>query len=259
MVIELEILDHGVFKFDENEIKLFDLEKKVRQDGKKIIGFIHDNKILDLHTIVNANLKLKIVFFDDTAESFEIVRHTVAHILAQAVMRLYPHVKFSVGPVIENGFFYDFDFGDITISTNNLEEIENEMHKIIEENHRITKEITTRDEIISLLKEKSEKYKLHVVENNIKVDDEISIYRQGEFWDLCRGPHLPSTGYIKKKSFKLTKLSGIYWQNDSNNKMLQRITGTAWTNKDGLSKYLLRLEEAGKRDHRKLGTELGLF
>ncbi len=181
--------------------------------------------------------------------------HTASHILAQAVKRLYPEVKLTIGPAIDNGFYYDFD-SDVTFAAEELEKIEAEMKKIVKENIKIERFTLPREEAKKLMEEKGEPYKVLLIDR-VPEGEEISFYKQGEFTDLCAGPHLFSTGAIK--AFKLTQCTGAYWEGDSKNKMLQRVYGTAFPTKEALAAYLDMLEEAKKRDHRKLGKELGLF
>ena len=181
--------------------------------------------------------------------------HTASHILAQAVKRLYPEVKLTIGPAIDNGFYYDFD-SDVTFAAEELEKIEAEMKKIVKENLKIERFTLPREEAKKLMEEKVEPYKVLLIDR-VPEGEEISFYKQGEFTDLCAGPHLFSTGAIK--AFKLTQCTGAYWEGDSKNKMLQRVYGTAFPTKEALAAYLDMLEEAKKRDHRKLGKELGLF
>ena len=181
--------------------------------------------------------------------------HTASHILAQAVKRLYPEVKLTIGPAIDNAFYYDFD-SDVTFAAEELEKIEAEMKKIVKENLKIERFTLPREEAKKLMEEKGEPYKVLLIDR-VPEGEEISFYKQGEFTDLCAGPHLFSTGAIK--AFKLTQCTGAYWEGDSKNKMLQRVYGTAFPTKEALAAYLDMLEEAKKRDHRKLGKELGLF
>ena len=181
--------------------------------------------------------------------------HTASHILAQAVKRLYPEVKLTIGPAIDNGFYYDFD-SDVTFAAEELEKIEAEMKKIVKENLKIERFTLPREEAKKLMEEKGEPYKVLLIDR-VPEGEEISFYKQGEFTDLCAGPHLFSTGAIK--AFKLTQCTGAYWEGDSKNKILQRVYGTAFPTKEALAAYLDMLEEAKKRDHRKLGKELGLF
>ena len=198
--------------------------------------------------------KVKLLTFEDEGGK-HVFRHTASHILAQAVKRLYPDAKLTIGPAIETGFYYDIDF-DKPLSNDDLGTIEKEMQKIVHENLRIERFTLPRDEAKKLMEEKNEPYKVLLIDR-IPEGDDISFYRQGEFTDLCAGPHLFSTGAVK--AFKLIQCTGAYWEGDAKNKMLVRIYGVAFPSKPELTEYLNMLEEAKKRDHRKLGAELGLF
>ena len=211
----------------------------------------------DLSDQINDDAEVSVITIN-SEEGIEIMRHTLtAQVLARAVKNLYPKAKLAIGPTIENGFYYDFLFED-QLSVDDLPKIEKEMQKIIASKDLIEKSLKSKKEAVELFKERSEKYKIDIIQNSDQIDN-FQIYRQGssEFIDLCRGPHLPSLKHIG--AFKLTKIAGAYWKGDAKNEMLQRIYGTAWlTNKD-LKKYLFRLEEAEKRDHRKLGKKMNLF
>ena len=186
----------------------------------------------------------------------ELIRHDAAHVMAMSVQELYPETKVTIGPVIENGFFYDFA-REKPFTEKDLEKIEKKMKEIVNRDVPVTFKIVTREEAIEIFNKIGENYKLEII-NSIPENEEIKIYYHGEWFDLCRGPHLNSSGEIGK-AFKLTKVAGAYWRGDSNNEMLQRIYGTAWETQEDLDSYLTRLEEAEKRDHRKLGKELDLF
>ena len=186
----------------------------------------------------------------------ELIRHDAAHVMAMSVQELYPETKVTIGPVIENGFFYDFA-RETPFTEKDLEKIEKKMREIVNRDVPVTFKIVTREEAIEIFNKIGENYKLEII-NSIPENEEIKIYYHGEWFDLCRGPHLNSSGEIGK-AFKLTKVAGAYWRGDSNNEMLQRIYGTAWETQEDLDSYLNRLEEAEKRDHRKLGKELDLF
>jgi threonyl-tRNA synthetase len=192
----------------------------------------------------------------DQPEGLEILRHDAAHVLAEAVKELFPETQVTIGPAIEDGFYYDF-YRETSFSPDDLLTIEARMREIVKRDEKITREEWDRDQAVAFFKEMGEHYKAEIIAS-IPDDQPISLYRQGNFIDLCRGPHLPSTRHLGT-AFKLTKLAGAYWRGDSNNVMLQRIYGTAWANEDQLAAYLHRLEEAEKRDHRKLGRELELF
>ncbi|GAB6887377.1 threonine--tRNA ligase [Desulfothermus okinawensis JCM 13304] len=190
----------------------------------------------------------------NSKEGLEILRHSTAHLMAQAVKRLFPHVKVAIGPAIEDGFYYDFDV-ESPFTPEDIEKIEQEMKKLAEQDIKIERKILNKEEAKKLFLEKNETYKLELLE---EIEDHtVSVYIQDDFIDLCRGPHVPSTSYIK--AFKLLSIAGAYWRGDENNKMLQRIYGTSWPSKKELKKYLNMLEEAKKRDHRKLGVQLDLF
>ena len=189
-------------------------------------------------------------------EVLDIIRHDAAHIMAEAVLELYPETQVTIGPAIENGFYYDF-FRDKTFSLSDLGLIEKRMHEIVDRDEKIVREIWSRNEALEYFKKNNEKFKIELV-NAIPEEELVTFYRQGEFVDLCRGPHAPSTKKLGH-SFKLTKLAGSYWRGDSNNPVLQRIYGTAFLNNKDLDNYLLMVEEAEKRDHRKIGKQLGLF
>ena len=209
---------------------------------------------VDLRTIVDSDCELNILTFEDEGGKAAF-RHTASHIMAQAVKRLYPETKLAIGPSIKDGFYYDVD-RETPFTGEDLEKIEAEMKKIVKEGLRLERFTMTREEAIRFMQEKEEPYKVQLIED-LPEDAELSFYRQGEFVDLCAGPHLMNTKPVK--AFKLTSLAGAYWRGNEKNKMLTRIYGTAFTKKADLEEYLGRIEEAKKRDHRKLGRELGIF
>ena len=213
-----------------------------------------DGEVVDLRTVVDRDCELNILTFDSEGGKGAF-RHTTSHIMAQAIKRLFPNVKLAIGPSIEDGFYYDID-SDEPITAEDLPKIEAEMKKIVKENLAITRFTKPRAEAIEFFKEKNEPYKVELIED-LPEDSEISFYQQGEFVDLCAGPHLMTTKPVK--AFKLTSLAGAYWRGSEKNKMLTRIYGTSYTKKADLEEYITRMEEAKKRDHRKLGKELGLF
>ncbi|KRG12939.1 threonine--tRNA ligase [Virgibacillus soli] len=213
-----------------------------------------DDQLVDLNYELNRNACLSILTIDSEA-GIKILRHTSAHVLAQAVKRLFGHVKLGIGPVIEDGFYYDMKL-EQSLNSDNLRAIEKEMNKIINENFEIQRIEVPYDEAVRLFVENDEPYKIEILKGLPK-DEKITLYKQGEFVDLCRGPHLPSTGLIK--AFQLTKVSGAYWRGDHDHNVLQRVYGVAFKNKKALDEHLRFLEEAEKRDHRKLGKQLGLF
>jgi threonyl-tRNA synthetase len=215
-----------------------------------------NGKLVDVYAPIEEDASLEIVTLD-TQDGLEVMRHSTAHLMAQALKRIYgeKNVKLGIGPVIEDGFYYDIDL-DRPISSEDLEAIGKEMEKIVAEDLPIRRRVVSREEAIRIYEELGDPLKLELI-RDLPEDAVITIYDQGEFFDLCRGPHLPSTGRIK--SFKLLSVAGAYWRGDSRNKMLQRIYGTAFPKKAQLDEYLHLLEEAKKRDHRKLGRELGIF
>lgn len=222
--------------------------------AKSALAGVVDQQLVDLSHTISQDSALQIITERD-AEGVDMIRHSTAHLMAQAVKRLFPETQVTIGPVIENGFFYDFARSE-SFKPEDLEAIEKEMSKIVAEDWPIERDVMNRDEAVAFFKNLGEAYKAEIIES-IPADQDLSVYRQGEFIDLCRGPHVPSTGRLG--AFKLTKLAGAYWRGDSNNEMLQRIYGTAWPDNKALKGYLHRLEEAEKRDHRRLGKQLGLF
>jgi len=213
-----------------------------------------DGILVDTSFLLENDAELAIITERDE-DGLEILRHSCAHLMAQAVQRLFPKAQVTIGPVIEDGFFYDFAF-ERAFTPEDLSAIEKTMKEIVNEDLTVERSAMSRDEAVAMFKDMGELYKVEIIES-IPGNEELSFYRQGEFIDLCRGPHVPSTG--KFKAFKLTTVAGAYWRGDSDKEMLQRIYGTAWGSKQDLKLYLQRLEEAEKRDHRKLGKQLGLF
>lgn len=222
---------------------------------KKAVAGKKDGKVVDLYTPLHEDAAIEIVTLD-SQDGVEVYRHSTAHLLAQAVKRLYgKEVKFGIGPVIEDGFYYDMDI-PVSLTPEDLGKIEAEMEKIVKEDLPIRRKVVSREEATKIFQEIDDHLKLELI-RDLPEDATITLYEQGEFFDLCRGPHLPSTGYIK--AFKLMNVAGAYWRGKSDNQVLQRVYGTAWPKKAELEEYLHFLEEAKKRDHRKLGKELGLF
>ncbi len=215
-----------------------------------------NGQLVDTSFSIDEDVELAIVTNKDD-DAVELIRHDAAHIMAQAVQELYPGTQVTIGPAIENGFYYDFAREE-PFTPDDLKKIEKRMTEIIKRNLPIEREVWTREQAIKTFGDLGESYKVEIIENIIPEGEELSIYRQGEWFDVCRGPHLPSTSKLPK-AFKLMSVAGAYWRGDSNNPMLQRIYGTAWRNKDDLKAYLHRLEEAEKRDHRKLGKAMNLF
>ncbi|MDO5155293.1 MAG: threonine--tRNA ligase [Eubacteriales bacterium] len=247
-------LKDGSSKEYDGAMSVLDIAKDISEGLARVAcaGEV-DGKVVDLRTIVDADCNLNILTFDDD-NGKKAFRHTAAHILAQAVKRLYPDAKCTIGPAIDDGFYYDFDMP--SLSREELDQIEAEMKKIVKENIPITSYTLSREEAIKLMTEKDEPYKVELI-NDLPEDAVLSFYEQGDFTDLCAGPHLMSTKPVK--FFKLTSSSGAYWRGNSNNKMLTRIYGTAFTKKDDLNARLEFLENIKKRDHNKLGRDLELF
>ncbi len=222
--------------------------------AKKVLAADVDGQTTDLREALVDGSHVNFLTFADQGGK-DTLRHTASHVMAQAIKRIWPEAKLAIGPSIENGFYYDIDMEHVLVPED-LPKIEAEMHKIVKENYPITKEVMSRQEALDLFKSKKEDYKVELI-NDLPADAVISTYKQGDFIDLCAGPHLASTG--KVKAFKLQSLAGAYWRGNEKNKMLQRIYGTAFEKQAELDNYIALLEEAARRDHRKLGKELGLF
>ena len=253
-MVKITLKDKSVMEI-ENGASVYDAAKKI-SDGlaRAALGARVDGEVKELTFKLDKDAELEILTFDDN-DGRHILRHTASHVMAQAVKRLFPEVKLAIGPAIDNGFYYDFDY-DKGFTPDDLTKIEAEMNKIVKENYKLERFELPRKEAIEFMKEKDEPYKVELIED-LPEDAVISFYRQGDFTDLCAGPHLFSTGGVK--AFKLLNIAGAYWRGSEKNKMLQRIYGTAFTKKAEMQAYLDALEEAKKRDHRKLGRELGLF
>ncbi|HHT7065058.1 threonine--tRNA ligase [Bacillus thuringiensis] len=253
-MIEIKFPDGSVKEFV-NGVTLEEIAGSISSSLKKkaVAGKVNDG-LYDLRRNIEENAEVEIIIIDSN-EGVEIARHSAAHILAQAVKRLYGDINLGVGPVIENGFYYDMDLPS-SVNIEDLRKIEKEMKKIINENIKIERVEVSREEAAKLFQEIDDSLKLELLEA-IPSGESVTLYKQGEFVDLCRGPHLPSTGYLK--AFQLTHVSGAYWRGDSNNQVLQRIYGVAFSSQKELEEYLHFVEEAAKRNHRKLGSELELF
>ncbi len=247
-------LDNGKEAVYPEGTTCFDLYKEKTADNKELLAVLVDGKECDLGQPLPDNSNVALVDFD-SPQGADIYRHSASHVLAHAVKRLYPEAKLGIGPAIENGFYYDFEFEE-PISSDDLETIEKEMKKIVKERKQIRRREMSREEALRLFEERNEPYKIELI-RDLPEDAAISCYEQDDFIDLCAGPHLSHTGMVK--AFKLTGLAGAYWRGDERNPMLQRIYGTAFPSKERLQHYLDMLEEAKKRDHRKLGRELELF
>lgn len=248
-------LPDGSVKHFEAPLTVYDVAHHISPGlAKAALAGRIDGRMVDASFLIETDCSL-VIITEKQEESLEVIRHSTAHLLAQAVKSLFPTAQVTIGPVIDDGFFYDFAFGR-PFTPEDLVLIEAKMHELAKANHSVSRRELPRDEAIKYFKSIGEEYKAKIIAD-IPADEVLSLYKQGDFEDLCRGPHVPSTGFLK--AFKLTKLAGAYWRGDSNNEMLQRIYGTAWADKKSLADYLFRLEEAEKRDHRKLGKALDLF
>lgn len=248
-------LPDGSVKEFAHAVTVFDVARSISEGlAKATITAKVDEQLVDTSFLIEKDADL-ILFTEKHEESLEVIRHSAAHLLAQAVKSLFPTAQVTIGPVIDDGFYYDFAFAR-PFTPEDLEAIEKKMEALAKENYPVTRRELPRDEAIAYFKSIGEAYKAKIIQD-IPEGEVLSLYKQGDFEDLCRGPHVPSTSFIK--AFKLTKLAGAYWRGDSNNEMLQRIYGTAWDNKKSLKAYLHRIEEAEKRDHRKIGKALEFF
>ena len=247
---------NGENKEYNSNVNMFEIAKGISNSlAKKSVGAKVDGKNVDMSYVLDHDAEVEFIDID-SPEGEDIVRHSTAHLMAQAVLRLYPETKVTIGPVIENGFYYDFDPVE-QFTEEDLEKIEAEMKRIVKENIKLEKYVLPRDEAIDYFRDVDKnKYKVEIVEG-IPQGEQVSFYKQGDFTDLCRGTHVPSTGYLK--AFKLRTVAGAYWRGNSKNKMLQRIYGYSFSNEERLKQHLKLMEEAEKRDHRKLGKELELF
>ncbi len=253
-MIKLTLPD-GSIKEVEEGTRVLDVAKAIGSGlAKNALGGMEDGSVVELNHPLTRDCRLKILTFSDE-EGRRILRHTASHIMAQAIKRLFPEAKLAIGPAIDTGFYYDMDI-DRPFTPEDFEAIEAEMKKIVNANYPIIREVKTKEDAAQFMKEKDEPYKVELIED-LPNGETITFYSQGEFTDLCAGPHLPSTGMVK--TFKLLSVAGAYWRGDEHNKMLQRIYGTAFTKQKDLDDYINMLEEAKKRDHRKLGKELDLF
>ncbi len=249
------LLDGSQREF-KSQITAAELAKSISDSlFKKTIAVKIDGQLSDLSDLLPNGSKIELIT-KEHPDALELIRHDCAHVLAEAVQEIFPETQVTIGPVIENGFYYDF-YREESFKPEDLIKIEKKMHEIISKNRQFEKKEVSRNEAIQIFKDKNEEYKVELI-SAIPDDQTIKLYSQGNWFDLCRGPHMVSTGQIGK-AFKLMKIAGAYWRGDSNNVMLQRIYGTAWSSSDQLNTYLNMLEEAEKRDHRKLGREMNLF
>ena len=254
-MIKIKLPD-GSIKEVESGISGLELAESISHNLAKASLAIEINGTLkDLTTPITTDSTIKIITAKDKA-GLEVLRHSCSHVMSEAVKELWPSVQVTIGPFIEDGFYYDFSRKE-PFTTDEFAKIEEKMHEIINRDEKIVREVVSRADAIALFKNRGEHYKVEIIED-LPADAEISLYRQGNYVDLCRGPHVPSTGKIGD-AFKLMKVAGAYWRGDSKNEMLQRIYATAWADKKDLKEYLDRIEEAAKRDHRKLGKEMDLF
>ena len=252
--MKVELNDGSIKEFNE-AVNMFVVAKSVSNSlAKKSVAAKIDGELKDMSFVLDRDAKVEFISMD-SEEGEHIIRHSAAHLMADAVVRLFPGTKVSIGPAIENGFYYDFD-PEKPFVPEDLEKIEKEMKRLVKENIKIERLEMSREDAIKHFEALGENYKVEIIKDIAK-GEMLSFYKQGEFMDLCRGPHVPSTSYIK--AFKLTKIAGAYWRGDSKNKMLQRIYGVAFADEKRLKDYLKFLEEAEKRDHRRLGKELELF
>jgi len=248
-------LPDGSVKHFEAPLTVFDVAHHISPGlAKAALAGRVDDRLVDASYLIEHDCSL-VIITEKQEDSLEVIRHSTAHLLAQAVKSLFPEAQVTIGPVIEDGFYYDFAY-ERPFTPEDLERIEEKMRELAKANFPVTRRELPRDEAITYFKSIGEEYKAKIIAD-IPEGETLSLYKQGDFEDLCRGPHVPSTGFLK--AFKLTKLAGAYWRGDSNNEMLQRVYGTAWADKKALADYLFRIEEAEKRDHRKLGKALELF
>ena len=254
-MVAIKLPDGSVMDFDGNVSGLEIAEKISAGLAKNALAVRVNDKLQDLDTTITTDATVTIITTKDK-EGLDILRHSCSHVMAEAVKELWPDVQVTIGPAIENGFYYDFSRKE-PFTTEEFEKIEAKMHEIVKRDEKITRKVLPRNEAIAYFKSIGEHYKVELIED-LPETEVISLYSQGNFTDLCRGPHVPSTGKIGD-AFKLMKVAGAYWRGDSSKEMLQRIYATAWASKKDLDAYLTMLEEAAKRDHRKLGKEMDLF
>ena len=255
-MINVTLPDGSIRQFDA-AVTVFDVAASIGAGlAKAALAGKVDGRLVDTSYRIEGDVALAIVTARD-AEALDLIRHDAAHVMAQAVQELYPGTQVTIGPAVEDGFYYDFA-RDTPFTPEDLEKIEQRMGEIVKRDLPIQREVWEREDAKKVFADLGESYKVQIIDDIIQPGEELSIYRQGEWFDVCRGPHLPSTGKLPK-AFKLMKLAGAYWRGDSKNPMLQRIYGTAWAKKEDLDAYLHRLEEAEKRDHRKLAKQLDLL
>ena len=254
-MIKLKLPDGSVREHEKPLDGLAFAESIAKSLAKKAVAIKLDSEMKDLSTVIDRDAAIEVVT-RETPDGVDLLRHDSSHVMAEAVQELFPGTQVTIGPVIENGFYYDFARAE-PFKAEDLEKIEQRMREIVDRDEKITREVWDRDEAVEYFRKIGEIYKAEIIAS-IPGDEPVSVYRQGNWLDLCRGPHLPSTGKLGK-AFKLTKLAGAYWRGDSRNEMLQRIYGTCWANDNDLKAYLTMVEEAEKRDHRKIGQEMDLY
>ncbi|MDZ7671039.1 MAG: threonine--tRNA ligase [Gammaproteobacteria bacterium] len=254
-MVNITLPDGSVREFD-GPVQGDELAASIsRSLAKAAVAVRVNGELRDVYLPIDSDASVEIIT-RDSEDGVELLRHDAAHVMAEAVKELYPETQVTIGPTIDNGFYYDFA-RDEPFTPDDLEKIEARMREIVKRDEAIRREVWERDEAVKFFENMGERYKAEIIAS-IPADEDVGLYRQGEFIDLCRGPHLPSTGKLGT-SFKLMSVAGAYWRGDSRNEMLQRIYGTAWANDKDLKAYLTRLEEAEKRDHRRLGREMDLF
>ena len=255
MTIQITLPDGAVQKYDSAPTGM-DIAGAISEGLKRnSLAIVVNGEQWDMTREIAIDAQVQLIT-RNSEQALEILRHDAAHVMAEAVKELYPETQVTIGPAIENGFYYDFAREEAFIPED-LEKIEKRMHEIVKRDEAIERLVWERDAAVDYFKDIGEDYKAEIIAD-LPADETLTVYKQGEFLDLCRGPHLPSTKALGN-GFKLTKLAGAYWRGDSNNQMLQRIYGTAWADKKQLKQYLRNLEEAEKRDHRKIGKQLDLF
>jgi threonyl-tRNA synthetase len=253
-VLKVVLPDGSKREFDQ-AVSVMDVAMSIGEGlARATLAGVIDGQLVDASTLIEKDVSLRLITSRDE-EGLEVIRHSTAHLLAQAVKQLHPSAQVTIGPVIEDGFYYDFSL-EKQFTPDDLKEIESKMKSLVKAKQPITRKVLPRDEAVEYFKSINEHYKAEIIAS-IPEGEDVSLYTQGDFTDLCRGPHVPHTGHLKV--FKLMKLAGAYWRGNSDNEMLQRVYGTAWSDKKDLKSYLYRFEEAAKRDHRKIGKVQNLF
>ena len=253
-MLQIKFPDGNTKNFEKN-ISILEVAKSISNSlAKEAVAGRVNGQLKDLCVQIEQDCELEIIKKSDP-DGIDIVRHSFAHLIGHAIKQMYPDAKMAIGPVIKNGFYYDIELSE-NLSDLSLKKIEKQIDKLIKQNYDVVREVVSPEKAIEVFQQRNENYKVEIV-NEIPKDEIIALYHHQEYIDMCRGPHVPNTKFLRH--FKLTKISGAYWRGDSKNKMLQRIYGTAWDTKEDLANYLTKIEEAEKRDHRKLGKQLNLF